>query len=359
MEGGSDKLIMDLTDKLRKVNSTSTSIQSVSGWCLFHRRECKRIVGAWFNEFMKADKKRQLALLYLANDIMQNSIRQYGPDYMHEFYVYMAKALNKLTSDGDAKLLASVTRVCQVWHDRQVFGREGVSRLIHGTKIRLDAPKTAAPAACSPPKQAATWSPVASPRSASRPESKDLRAVSDLVERVEREEAAIRKLESQYSETLSVKELDGTFGQFEFGVADKYEANLRALLDAQRKLVQRIDRWRSALGVQISNRDETHEKMLEKIANAKRWASASKRTDAPLALPAGGEGGATPAVKRDDDAVANVAQTLQAADEDTIKKVSDDFLKALQAQAAQEGMQALPAGGEGHVPGAKRQRVTE
>ena len=62
-----------LVDKLSKLNSTQASIETLSEWCNFYRREAGRIVGIWDEEFNKATPVKRLVLLYLANDILQNS----------------------------------------------------------------------------------------------------------------------------------------------------------------------------------------------------------------------------------------------------------------------------------------------
>ena len=62
-----------LVDKLAKLNSTQASIETVSEWVQFHRREAPNIVEIWDREFAKAPPPKRLTLLYLANDILQNS----------------------------------------------------------------------------------------------------------------------------------------------------------------------------------------------------------------------------------------------------------------------------------------------
>ena len=62
-----------LVDKLSKLNSTQASIETLSEWVQFHRRESTKIVEIWDREFAKAPPPKRLTLLYLANDILQNS----------------------------------------------------------------------------------------------------------------------------------------------------------------------------------------------------------------------------------------------------------------------------------------------
>ena len=68
-----------LTEKLDKLNSTQASIETVSEWVQFHRGEAPRIVEVWDREFAKAPPPKRLTLLYLANDILQNSRKKVTP----------------------------------------------------------------------------------------------------------------------------------------------------------------------------------------------------------------------------------------------------------------------------------------
>ena len=59
--------------KLGNMNSTQASIETVSNWCQFYRKQALAVVGCWDAEFVRAPPARRLLMLYLANDILQNS----------------------------------------------------------------------------------------------------------------------------------------------------------------------------------------------------------------------------------------------------------------------------------------------
>ena len=65
-------------------------------------QDAKRVVRLWEVEFAKAPMDRQIAMLYLANDILQNSRRK-GPEFINEFYHVMPRAISHLLKNGDAK----------------------------------------------------------------------------------------------------------------------------------------------------------------------------------------------------------------------------------------------------------------
>ena len=108
-----------LLDKLRKVNSTQQSIETVSAWCVFYHRHARNTVSVWEQEFIRMTVAKQLAMLYLANDILQNS-RKKGPGFVHEFYKTLPRAVKHLLKHGDDKVKKAVNRMVDIWEDRKV-----------------------------------------------------------------------------------------------------------------------------------------------------------------------------------------------------------------------------------------------
>lgn len=67
-------------------------------------QDAKRVVTTWEAEFMRTkDLSRRLALVYLANDILQNS-RKKGPQFVNEFYHKLPPAVHQLLKYGDGKV---------------------------------------------------------------------------------------------------------------------------------------------------------------------------------------------------------------------------------------------------------------
>ena len=74
--------------------------KALSHWCVFHHRYCRQVVETWDYEFRVASSERRLSLLYLANDIMQNS-RKEGNGYITEFMRVIPAALNEVLTIRD------------------------------------------------------------------------------------------------------------------------------------------------------------------------------------------------------------------------------------------------------------------
>ncbi|KAL0316676.1 UNVERIFIED_CONTAM: Regulation of nuclear pre-domain-containing protein 1A [Sesamum radiatum] len=96
-EGFNEKL---LTEKLSKLNSSQQSIESLSRWCISHRKKAKQVVETWEKVFRSAQREQRVSLLYLSNDILQNSRRK-GSEFVNEFWKVLPAALKGVYDSGD------------------------------------------------------------------------------------------------------------------------------------------------------------------------------------------------------------------------------------------------------------------
>nr|XP_043606674.1 regulation of nuclear pre-mRNA domain-containing protein 1B isoform X1 [Erigeron canadensis] len=108
-----------LADKLSKLVSTQQCIETLSHWCIFHRKKAEVVVKTWEKKFHSSDVAQKVPLLYLANDILQNSKRK-GNEFVSEFWKVLPGALKDLVEKGDEK--DAVTRLVNIWEERRVFG---------------------------------------------------------------------------------------------------------------------------------------------------------------------------------------------------------------------------------------------
>ncbi|OEL31272.1 hypothetical protein BAE44_0007708 [Dichanthelium oligosanthes] len=70
--------------------------------------------------------ERRVSLLYLANDIMQNS-RKEGSGYITEFMKVIPAALDEVFMNGDDFGRNVVKRLVDIWEDRKIFDTQGQS----------------------------------------------------------------------------------------------------------------------------------------------------------------------------------------------------------------------------------------
>ncbi|KAH1077463.1 hypothetical protein AAZX31_19G108400 [Glycine max] len=113
-----------LAEKLLKLNNSQQSIESLSHWCISHRKRAKEIVETWDKLFNASQKEQRISFLYLANDILQNSRRK-GSEFVNEFWKVLPAALRHVYESGDENGRKAVTRLVDIWEERKVFGSRG------------------------------------------------------------------------------------------------------------------------------------------------------------------------------------------------------------------------------------------
>ncbi|CAA6668340.1 unnamed protein product [Spirodela intermedia] len=137
-----------LVDKLSKLNSSQQSIETLSHWCIFHRKNAKQVVETWDRQFHCAPKSQWVSFLYLANDILQNSRRK-GLEFVNEFWKVLPDALNNVMENGDEFGRSAAVRLVDIWEGRnrgqtlkdEIFGRKlntDVNRNIKGPNSKLN-----------------------------------------------------------------------------------------------------------------------------------------------------------------------------------------------------------------------------
>ncbi|CAN8256754.1 unnamed protein product [Cochlearia groenlandica] len=110
-----------LSDKLAKLNSSQQSIETLSQWCVFNLVKAELIVTTWEKQFHSTEMTQKVLLMYLANDILQNSKRQ-GNEFVQEFWNVLPGAVKDIVSQGDDRDKGVVSRLVMIWEDRRVFG---------------------------------------------------------------------------------------------------------------------------------------------------------------------------------------------------------------------------------------------
>ncbi|XP_052174566.1 UPF0400 protein C337.03-like [Diospyros lotus] len=113
-----------LAEKLSKLNSSQQSIESLSRWCISHRKKAKQIVETWEKTFNTAQREQRVSFLYLANDILQNSRRK-GSEFVNEFWKVLPAALKHVYENGNEYGKKAACRLVDIWEERKVFGSRG------------------------------------------------------------------------------------------------------------------------------------------------------------------------------------------------------------------------------------------
>jgi len=117
-----------LEKKISELTNSQQSIQTLSLWCIHHRKHAKTICQTWIQEMKKEAKpKKKLTMIYLANDILQ-TCRKKGPEYAKEFNAVLPSAFRHCAKECDEKTMESVRRIVGIWLERQVYGSDNIAK---------------------------------------------------------------------------------------------------------------------------------------------------------------------------------------------------------------------------------------
>ncbi|XP_060839956.1 regulation of nuclear pre-mRNA domain-containing protein 1B [Rhopalosiphum padi] len=112
-----------LNKRLKELNSSQQSIQTLSLWLIHHRKYAHTVVKIWSKEILTGSESKQLTLMYLANDVIQNSKKK-GPEYGQEFGKELAKAFKQISLNNcSSKTRQSLTRLLNIWEERGVYSK--------------------------------------------------------------------------------------------------------------------------------------------------------------------------------------------------------------------------------------------
>ena len=110
----------DLSTKLADLSNTQQSIETLSAYIIHHRKHSKKIVKLWKKQVLRDTLKNRLALIFLANDVIQNS-RKKTTAFAEDFRDVLPGAFHFTfvrCSDAEKK---SLIRVLDIWRQRSVY----------------------------------------------------------------------------------------------------------------------------------------------------------------------------------------------------------------------------------------------
>lgn len=85
----------------------------------------------WVKEIKKVKQERKLTLLYLANDVIQNSKKK-GPEYGKEFGNVLNEVFNHITSTCTGEdIFNRIYRILSIWEERGVYDSKQIKTWYH------------------------------------------------------------------------------------------------------------------------------------------------------------------------------------------------------------------------------------
>ncbi|KAH9825492.1 hypothetical protein Tdes44962_MAKER04194 [Teratosphaeria destructans] len=108
--------------KLSSLNETQDSITTNAQWIMFHRRHADRTASVYLDA-LKANSTpaKRLNLIYLANEVVQQSRARGKRDFMLAFEPIIAEATGLAFRGASQDIQGKIKRVVDVWKQRQIF----------------------------------------------------------------------------------------------------------------------------------------------------------------------------------------------------------------------------------------------
>ncbi|MCJ1465157.1 hypothetical protein MMC07_003773 [Pseudocyphellaria aurata] len=107
--------------KLSALNETQESIVTVAQWVMFHRRHADRTGAIWLQKLKEAGGSKRLNLIYLANEVAQQSKARKKDDFLIAFSPIIAEASATAYKGATSEVQQKLRRVIEVWRQRQIF----------------------------------------------------------------------------------------------------------------------------------------------------------------------------------------------------------------------------------------------
>ncbi|KAF9736890.1 hypothetical protein PMIN06_004359 [Paraphaeosphaeria minitans] len=121
-----------LKAKLSSLNETQDSISSVGQWILFHRRHADRIAALWSQRVKESTPNKKLTLIYLANEIVQQSKIRKKEEFLRAFDPIIVGGSTQAYKGSPPDIQSKMRRVFEVWKSRQVFRPQILEELERG-----------------------------------------------------------------------------------------------------------------------------------------------------------------------------------------------------------------------------------
>ncbi|KAI5283948.1 hypothetical protein KEM54_001703 [Ascosphaera aggregata] len=111
-----------LQKKLSALNETQECIVTVAEWIIFHKRQADRQAQLWLARIRDSNPHKKLSLIYLANEVVQQSKARRKEDFLIAFSPQIIAEATSIaykgsTSDNQQR----IRRVVEIWRQRHIF----------------------------------------------------------------------------------------------------------------------------------------------------------------------------------------------------------------------------------------------
>ncbi|KAK3370174.1 RNA polymerase II-binding domain-containing protein [Podospora didyma] len=110
--------------KLSALNESHESIATTAQWIMFHRRNSAQSVHLWVTKLKDLPSAKRLNMIYLANEVVQQSKARHKEEFLTAFSPFIADATATAYRGASADIQNKLRRVVEVWRERSIFDRE-------------------------------------------------------------------------------------------------------------------------------------------------------------------------------------------------------------------------------------------
>eukprot|EP00535_Pseudo-nitzschia_heimii_P013444 CAMPEP_0197196114 /NCGR_PEP_ID=MMETSP1423-20130617/32181_1 /TAXON_ID=476441 /ORGANISM="Pseudo-nitzschia heimii, Strain UNC1101" /LENGTH=462 /DNA_ID=CAMNT_0042649887 /DNA_START=530 /DNA_END=1918 /DNA_ORIENTATION=+ len=122
-----------LRSHLQRIDMSAPAIQGAAGAMMKHYDKSPGVaVGEWRNALIQARGDQYLPLLYVANEVLQNSKRNRGNKFLEAFSPVLGQSLIFVCGKSEHSAVESIRRTVKIWAERRVFSIRYVNELIKG-----------------------------------------------------------------------------------------------------------------------------------------------------------------------------------------------------------------------------------
>ncbi|KAH7729829.1 RNA polymerase II-binding domain containing protein [Aphelenchoides avenae] len=112
----------NMRTRLKKLNNSTQSIQTLSLWLIHHQKKhAQPILKTWLKEVNgQTNSDKLLSLVYLANDVIQNC-RKKHPEFMRKFLDVLEPAFSHISTVANENCKNACRRILKVWEERLIY----------------------------------------------------------------------------------------------------------------------------------------------------------------------------------------------------------------------------------------------
>ncbi|KAL3906335.1 MAG: hypothetical protein SGILL_009310, partial [Bacillariaceae sp.] len=122
-----------LRSVLKNTDLSAPAIQAAAGSMMKHYDKSPGVaVTEWRNVLHQARHDQYLPLLYVANEVLQNSKRNRGNKFLEAFSPTLGQALIFISQRSTGQDVEKIRRTIKIWAERHVFSVRYVTELLKG-----------------------------------------------------------------------------------------------------------------------------------------------------------------------------------------------------------------------------------